>query len=44
VGAASHDPDGAEVQSVDVGGRDVGQAMIAMGAARGYSEARGWCG
>ena len=45
VGPASRDASGREVRSVEVGSRDVGEAMIAMGIAHRSGEAGpGWCG
>ena len=44
LGATSTDPSGREVRSVEVGGRDVGQAMVSMGLAQNYDSATSWCG
>ena len=42
---SGHDQYGRELRSVQVGGQDVGEAMIAAGLARSYSGGRrgGWC-
>ena len=43
LGGTSRDPSGREVRSVQVGGRDVGEAMVAMSLARDYASAGSWC-
>ena len=43
LGGTSRDPAGREVRSVKVGGRDVGEAMVAMSLARDYASAGSWC-
>ena len=44
LGGTSRDPNGREVRSVQVGGRDVGEAMVSMGLARDYASSGNWCG
>lgn len=45
LGPVSTDPQGREVRTVEVNGRDVGEAMVAKGMARrADNTGRGWCG
>lgn len=44
LGGTSRDPSGREVRSVQVGGRDVGEAMVSAGMARDYASSGNWCG
>lgn len=45
LGAASRDTSGREVRTIDVNGRNVGEAMIGMGIAHPADQtAKGWCG
>ena len=44
VGPASLDRTGRDVRSVDVGGRDAGEAMIAMRLGHRDDSGAGWCG
>ena len=44
LGGTSRDPNGREVRTVQVGSRDVGEAMVSMGLARDYASAGSWCG
>lgn len=44
VGASVREPDGQMRTKVEVGGNDVGSAMIGAGLARAYGNSDGWCG